>query len=52
MQDRFQRQYLRLLKCPRDGRKLINSMTMLGGQVNIAEQQVVMSHAESPDGPR
>jgi hypothetical protein len=41
MQDRFQRQFLRLMKCYRDGRKLIASMTVLGAQVNIAGQQVV-----------
>src|SRR5918995_2112284 len=43
MQDRFQRQFLRLMKCYRDGRRLVASMTVLGGQVNVAEQQVVMS---------
>jgi hypothetical protein len=42
MADRFQRQFLRLMKCFRDGRRLIASMTVLGGQVNVAEQQVVM----------
>jgi hypothetical protein len=41
MADRFQRQFLRLMKCYRDGRKLIASMTVLGGQVNVAEQQLV-----------
>jgi hypothetical protein len=41
MADRFQRQFLRLMKCYRDGRRLIGSMTVLGGQVNVAEQQVV-----------
>jgi hypothetical protein len=50
MQDRFQRQFLRLMRCYRDGRKLIASMTVLGGQVNVAEQQVVMSGAEPPEG--
>jgi hypothetical protein len=43
MADRFQRQFLRLMKCYRDGRRLIASMTVLGGQVNVAEQQVVVS---------
>ena len=52
MQDRFQRQFLRLMKCYRDGRRLIASMTVLGGQVNVAEQQVVTSGAERPDGPQ
>ncbi len=46
MQDRFQRQFLRLMKCYRDGRRLIGSMTVLGGQVNVAEQQVVANGAE------
>jgi hypothetical protein len=41
MADRFQRQFLRLMKCYRDGRRLIASMTVLGGQVNLAEQQLV-----------
>ena len=46
MQDRFQRQFLRLMKCYRDGRRLIASMTVLGGQVNVAEQQVVVGPAQ------
>jgi hypothetical protein len=41
MQDRFQRQFLRLMKCYRDGRRLGVSMTVMGGQVNVAEQQIV-----------
>ncbi len=36
MADRFQRQFLRLMRCFRDGRRLIASMTVLGGQVNLA----------------
>jgi hypothetical protein len=32
MQDRFQRQFLRLMKCYRDGRRLIGSMTVPGGR--------------------
>ena len=43
MADRFQRQFLRLMKCYRDGRRLIGSMMVLGGQVNVAEQQVNMT---------
>src|SRR5215212_1430314 len=50
MADRFQRQFLRLMKCYRDGRRLGVSMTVTGGQVNVAEQQVVTSGAEPPDG--
>ena len=41
MVDRFQRQFLRLMKCYRDGRRLIASMTVLGGQINVAEKQIV-----------
>lgn len=40
MADRFQRQFLRLMKCYRDGRRLGLSMTVTGGQVNVAEQQI------------
>jgi hypothetical protein len=52
MQDRFQRQFLRLMKCYRDGRRLIASMTVLGGQVNVAEQQIVANRQELPGGPQ
>ena len=41
MADRFERQFLRLMRCYRDGRKLSASMTVLGGQVNVAEQQII-----------
>ena len=41
MADRFKRQFLRLMRCYRDGRKLSASMTVLGGQVNVAEQQII-----------
>jgi len=44
MQDRFQRQFLRLMKCYRDGRRLALSMTVTGGQVNVAQQQIVASN--------
>ena len=50
MSDRFQRQFLRLMRCYRDGRKLTASMTVLGGQVNVAEQQIVAgTRVESGD---
>jgi hypothetical protein len=49
MADRFQRQFLRLMKCYRDGRRLGVSMTVMGGQVNVAEQQVVTSGAAHPE---
>jgi hypothetical protein len=45
MADRFQRQFLRLMKCYRDGRRLGVSMTVMGGQVNVAEQQINMASA-------
>jgi hypothetical protein len=37
------------MKCFRDGRRLIASMTVLGGQVNVAEQQVVLRTANLPE---
>jgi hypothetical protein len=40
MADRAQRQFLRLYKAFRDGRRLGVSMTVLAGQVNVGEQQV------------
>jgi hypothetical protein len=46
MQDRFLRQFLRLMKCYRDGRRLIGTMTVLGGQVNVAEKQIVTASRE------
>lgn len=45
MADRFHRTFLRTLKAYRDQRRLIASMTVLGGQVNVAEQQVIASAA-------
>jgi hypothetical protein len=51
MQDRFQRQFLRLMRCFRDGRKLIGSMTVAGAQINIAGQQVVANEG-TPAGRR
>jgi hypothetical protein len=59
MADRFLRQFLRLMKTYRDGRKLFASVTMRGGQLNIAGdggQQVVATRtiptASSPRIPR
>lgn len=48
MQDRFQRQFLRLMKCYRDGRRLGVSMTVMGGQVNVAEQQINVAAQHEP----
>ena len=43
MQDRFQRQFLRLMKCFRDGRRLLGAVVVAaGGQLNVGEQQVVL----------
>ena len=39
--DRYQRSFLRLMKAFRDNRRLFSSLVVAGGQVNIAEQQVV-----------
>jgi hypothetical protein len=50
MQDRFLRQFLRLMKCYRDGRRLIGSMTVLGAQINLAQQQVVTAGTERFEG--
>lgn len=41
--DRALRAFLRLLKAYRDGRKLIGTLTVTGGQVNVGEQQVIAS---------
>ena len=41
MQDRFQRQFLRLMKCYRDGRRLGVYLNVTGGQINVAHQQIV-----------
>jgi hypothetical protein len=45
--DRYQRSFLRLMKAFRDNRRLFASLVVAGGQVNIAEQQVVASEAKS-----
>ena len=44
--DRFQRQFLRLLRAFRDMRRTIGAVIMTGGQLNVAEQQIV---AAAPD---
>jgi hypothetical protein len=41
MQDRFHRQFLRLLKTYRDQRRLFATLVVSGGQVNIAQQQII-----------
>lgn len=52
MADRFHRQFLRLLKAYRDGRKLFASMTVLGGQVNVGEQQLISQPVRTNARPR
>jgi hypothetical protein len=43
MADRFERQFLRLMKCYRDGRRLLGAVVVAaGGQLNVGEQQVVL----------
>jgi hypothetical protein len=41
MADRFQRQFLRLMKAFRDQRRLLGTVVVAaGGQLNVGEQQV------------
>lgn len=47
MADRFQRMFLKTLKALHDGRKLLTSMTVRGGQVNMADQQIVMPGSDA-----
>ena len=49
MADRAMRTFLRLLKAYRDGRRVLGSLTVAGGQVNIAGQQLV-ANAPMPTG--
>ena len=49
MADRFQRQFLRLMKTYRDGRKLLSSVTMLDGQLNVAQQQVNLANSQDDE---
>ncbi len=44
MSDRFQRQFLRLMRAYRDQRRLLGAVVVAaGGQLNVAEQQVNFS---------
>jgi hypothetical protein len=49
--DRYQRSFLRLLKAYRDTRRLFSTVVLNGGQLNVAEQQIVSGPAagEHPD---
>jgi hypothetical protein len=48
--DRYQRSFLRLMKAYRDQRRLVGSLVVAGGQVNIGEQQVNVQ-GPAPTGP-
>jgi len=45
--DRYQRSFLRLMKAFRDNRRLFSALIVAGGQVNIAEQQIVAPATEA-----
>jgi hypothetical protein len=45
--DRFQRQFIRLLKALRDQRRLVGTLVVAGGQVNISDQQVNLATGNS-----
>ncbi len=50
MADRFQRQFLRLMKAYRDQRRLLGSVVVVaGGQLNAAEQQVNLAAHEGDE---
>ncbi len=50
MADRFQRQFLRLLKAYRDQRRILGTVVVAaGGQLNVAEQQVNVTAAGDDD---
>jgi len=42
--DRYQRAYVRLLKALRDMRRVLGPVFVSGGQLNVAEQQIVTRH--------
>ncbi|MDP9365459.1 MAG: hypothetical protein M3Q10_14750 [Chloroflexota bacterium] len=47
MADRFQRQFLRLMKAFRDQRRVFGALIVAGGQVNIGHQQVVVQEGQA-----
>ncbi|CAA9296837.1 MAG: hypothetical protein AVDCRST_MAG54-4924 [uncultured Actinomycetospora sp.] len=49
--DRYQRQYLRLLRTFQGMRRVLGTVVMTGGQLNVAEQQVISSPAGAPEIP-
>ena len=46
--DRYQRSFLRLMKAYRDQRRLVGSLVVAGGQVNIGERQVNIGQGPAP----
>jgi hypothetical protein len=52
MADRHQRSFLRLLKAFRDTRRLVGTVVLAGGQLNIAEQQVNVAASDQTAKPR
>ena len=50
MADRFQRQFLRLMRAYRDQRRLLGAVVVAaGGQLNVAEQQVNVAEVGTSD---
>jgi hypothetical protein len=52
LSERFQRAFVRLMKAYRDNRRLFGALVVAGGQVNIAEQQIVNRQPVAPTGKR
>ena len=49
--DRYQRSFLRLMKAFRDNRRLFSALIVAGGQVNIADQQIVTAEPSEKARP-
>ena len=49
--DRYARQFLRLLRTFQGMRRVLGTVVMTGGQLNVAEQQVISSPAGAPEIP-
>jgi hypothetical protein len=50
--DRYQRGFLRLLKAFRDTRRVVGTLVVAGGQVNIGERQVNVARPAPSSAPR
>jgi hypothetical protein len=48
--DRYQRAFVRLLRSYRDQRRIMGSVVMMGGQLNVAERQIVAAPPDPIDG--